>query len=241
MSLLFQNSIEKIDKLAQLAYDRLFELDPKLETEYNDRQKRSMYQDILSSIEYLNLAMKFNDNKIFIGYAVWLYQSLSYSIKKLGNERIKDQMCMRYQVLEELIGDHLSADEASQAYHHLDNAIMATENEFVNFQISSRFEAPEYLNIKREYLSLLLKNDAKGAYYLIERSFNSGVKLDDIYLKVLQEVLYELGNLWHQNIISIDKEYYCTSTTQIVLSQFYPLIFSQPKNGYKILSCAVGT
>jgi len=53
--------------------------------------------------------------------------------------------------------------------------------------------------------------------------------------------MYEVGNLWHKNIISVDKEHYCTATTQVVLSQFYPIIFGTPRKGHRILTCCVGS
>lgn len=53
--------------------------------------------------------------------------------------------------------------------------------------------------------------------------------------------MYEVGNLWHQNIITVDKEHYCTTTTQMAMSQFYPLIFSRPRKNCKFLSCSVGS
>jgi len=53
--------------------------------------------------------------------------------------------------------------------------------------------------------------------------------------------MVEVGDLWHQNQISVDKEHYCTSTTQTALSQFYPIIFDRPRNGFKMITCCVGS
>ena len=239
MSLLFHNSNEKVSELARKVYERHFELDPKLNEEYNDRQKRLMYNDILYNLEYLHVAMKFNDDKIFKEYAVWIYQLLCHLIVNLDRERIKDQMILHYEILRESLSDFLTSEEMSMAHRHLNNAIDATENECINFHVSNRFESLKYADIRKEYLNYLLNNDTKNAYRTIQKAIESGIPIQRIYIDVLQEVMYEVGNLWHQNKISIDKEHYCTSATQMILSQFYSIVFNTPKNARKVLSCCV--
>lgn len=68
-----------------------------------------------------------------------------------------------------------------------------------------------------------------------------GYTLEEIYIDILQEVMIEVGEMWHKQLITVDKEHYCTSTTQVILSQFYPLIFSSNKRNAKILTCTVGS
>ena len=68
MSLLHVSD-ERVNSLARIVYDKHFELDPKLDVEYDDRRKRLMYEDILYNLSYLDTAMKFNDDKIFSDYA----------------------------------------------------------------------------------------------------------------------------------------------------------------------------
>ena len=54
MSLLHVSD-EKVSRLARIIYDKHFELDPKLDVEYDDRRKRLMYEDILYN---LSLALR---------------------------------------------------------------------------------------------------------------------------------------------------------------------------------------
>jgi MerR family transcriptional regulator, light-induced transcriptional regulator len=39
----------------------------------------------------------------------------------------------------------------------------------------------------------------------------------------------------------VDKEHYCTSITQMVVSRFYEQVFSQPRKGRTVLTCCVGS
>jgi methanogenic corrinoid protein MtbC1 len=241
MDLLFQNMNGNLNKLAQKVYDRHFQLDPKLEFEYNDRQKRSMYKDIFYNLEYLNTAIEYEDQKIFVNYAVWLYYLLCNLIKNLEKERIRDQMIMHYELLIEVLKETLAEEEYLKASYYLNYAIEATKDACIDFHVVTAFEVDEYYEMKKEYLENLLSNDTYGAYEVIHKALNSGVSINNIFQNVLQEVLYEIGNLWHQNKITVDIEHYCTATTQMLISQFYPIIFSKPKNGFKVLACCVGS
>ena len=240
MSLLHVSD-ERVNSLARIVYDKHFELDPKLDVEYDDRRKRLMYEDILYNLSYLDTAMKFNDDKIFSDYAVWLYQLLCNLMKNLERERIKEHMVLHYQILHNVLQETLPEEEAQKASHHIRNAIEATENEAIQFQLSDRFASGRYGPIKKEYLHCILNNDTKGALRVIADAEKSGIPIDDICVEILQEVMCEIGNLWHQDKIKVDKEHYCTAVTQVALAQFHPTIFSKPRNGYTILTCCVGS
>lgn len=124
---------------------------------------------------------------------------------------------------------------------HLENAILATEAESRKPQGSDRFQNGKYVEINKKYLDLMLKNDTRSAIQTIQEAATSGIELPDIYLDILQEVMVEVGNLWHKNEITVDREHYCTTTTQSALTHFYPEIFSKPRNGYRVLTCCVGS
>lgn len=135
----------------------------------------------------------------------------------------------------------LSQAEAKKACRHLDHAIEATRQEAKQPTNNSRMINGKFDLLKQEYLDLLMQNRSKEAIALVLAASQSGMSINDIYIDVLQEVMLEIGNLWHKSLITVDKEHYCTSATQMVLSQFYPLIFSQPRNNFKILTCCIGS
>ncbi len=241
MSLLLQIPSEKVKMLAQKVYNRQFEMDPNLQNEYDDRRKRLMYEDILYNLGYLDTAISFHDCMIFEEYAVWVYQLLCNLMKDLGRERVKEQMILHYNLLKEELEETLTGAEAIMANEYIDRAIEVTASQSEKFTELSRFEEGRYSEIKKAYLQNLLKNDTRAAVAVIEEAAKNNIGIEDIYVSILQEVMYEVGNLWHKNTITVDKEHYCTSTTQVVLSSFYPVIFSRPRNGHKILTCCIGS
>ncbi len=241
MSLLFYNTSEKVISLSKKVFNRHFEIDPQLKLDYDDRRKSLMYEDILYNMSYLNIAIEFDDDKIFTEYSIWLYHLMCNLMKDLSKDRIKDQMITHYELLKVALAEILPEDEFDIAIKHLSSAIMATEAEAKDFKQSVRFDNGNFVDLRKIYLERLMKNDTMGAISVIKNASDSGIPLDSIYLEILQEVMYEVGNLWQKNIITIDKEHYCTSTTQVALSQFYPTIFSRPRNGKKIITCCVGS
>lgn len=83
-------------------FEKHFKNDPALDLEYDSRRKRLMYQDILYNLGYLNIAMEFDDDKIFTDYAIWIYQLLCNLMKDLNKDRIRNQMVLHYQMLKEV-------------------------------------------------------------------------------------------------------------------------------------------
>ena len=241
MNLIVQNSDDKINKIAQKVYAQQFDLDPKLHDHYNEQQKRAMYNDIIHNLEILVIAIKFSDSRLFWDYAVWIYQLLCHLIKNVDRQEIRKQMILHYQLLEDVLAAELPENELIKARKYLRDAIAVTIYECDNPAPIQAFETSDYETIKADYLAFILKNDTRGALGVINDAADAGVPIEEIYTNILQEVMHEVGNLWHQSIITVDKEHYCTATTQIALAQFYPVIFGSVKNGYKILSGCVGS
>lgn len=241
MSLLYLQTGENESNIARKVFEKHFEADPQLGKDYDERRKMLMFDDIMYNLSYLHTAIQLDDDKIFVEYSLWLYHLLCNLMKDLDRARVKDQMVFHYKILNDVLGEALSAEDAQKADKYLHQAIEATEYEAIHFETPSRFEKGGNEDIKTEYLNYLFKSDTKGALSVIEKAAQKGLPLEVIYEDILQDVMHEVGNLWHQHLMTVDKEHYCTSTTQMVLSQFYPVIFSAPRNGHKILTCCVGS
>lgn len=241
MSLLFQNISEDIIDLSRKIYEKHFELVPGLEDEYDNTQKRLMYNDILFNLGYLDTAVRLQDEKIFTEYSVWLYRLLCHLMKGLSRERIRDQMTGHFSVMKSAVLEDPFFYEREKAAGFIDLAIEATVRDCDEYSESEDFSMTEHYEIKKKYLETLLNNDTKKAMDYISDTLKSGAKLEEIY-KILESAMHDVGELWHKNKISVDKEHYITSATQTAMSQFYPLIYSKTeKNGYLLLSSAVGS
>ena len=76
---------------------------------------------------------------------------------------------------------------------------------------------------------------------LVAEYINAGLPLGDICVDIIAEAMRRVGDLWHGHRISVDMEHYCTSVTQMALSQLYPLIFGQKRRGKRVLVACVGS
>ena len=245
MSLLMNFSDQRFTKIAQIVFEKQFKKDPKLESEMDERRKRLMYDDVIYNISFLMTSVYFSDKKIFETYAIWLYELLCSLMKDLDRYRIMEQMVDHYQILAEILSknakDILNEDELARAKDYLEAAAIATENAVTDIQLSSSFLDGKYADIRKNYLDALLKNQTKKAYEIIYNAKKDNIPLEDIYEDILKRVMYEIGDLWHRNIVTVDREHYATSVTQTVMSTFYDDIFNQERKNKTLVSCAIGS
>jgi len=240
MGLLMLQLSKDFYKVADTVYTRQFEIDHKLESEYGEYRRKKMYEDILYNLSFLDIAERLDDELLFKNYAIWLYQLMVRLMKDLTPSRVKEQMIVHYTLLKEALRNVF--DEALYLSYekHLNIAIEATKSASDSIQ-DTAFSHGTFYEARSIYLNLLMNGDAKAAITYIQGLYHQGYAIDDIFVEVLQEVMKEIGNLWHQAKVSVEQEHYMTSVTQIAISQFYSLIFETKRNGLKLLSCTVGS
>lgn len=240
MSLLKDFTSDQSKEIARQVFDAHFKHDSKLKDEMNERRKTAMYQDILYNLSYLEIALAF-DKQIFQDYAIWIYELLCHLMPDLSRTRVAQQMVDHYRILGDTLKQYVDKDKATEMVEVLAAAIQTTEAAIDDHESVSYVAASQYSDIKVEYLERLLDNDTRGAIRVILNAVQSGIGIQEIYLHVFKDVMYEVGRLWHLNEISVDKEHYCTSVTQMAIAQFYNEVFSQPRIHRKVLTACVGS
>ena len=96
--------------------------------------------------------------------------------------------------------------------------------------------------LARQYLSALLRYDRHPASALVLEAVKNQVSIKEIYCHVFAPCQYEIGRLWQSNVVSVAQEHYCTASTQLIMSQLYPYIFSLDRTlrGTIVASCVSG-
>ena len=84
-----------------------------------------------------------------------------------------------------------------------------------------------------EYLNSLLNGEKSRCKEIVDQLIRTGIGLKELYFGLFQKSLYEVGNLWEANRISVATEHLATSITSSLMTLAYPLIFSSEKNGKK--------
>ena len=79
----------------------------------------------------------------------------------------------------------------------------------------------EITELQQTYLQELLAGRRKAAHELIMNAFHQGRAIPEIYVKVLQAALYEIGHMWENSQISVSDEHMGTVITQYIMSDLY--------------------
>jgi MerR family transcriptional regulator, light-induced transcriptional regulator len=71
------------------------------------------------------------------------------------------------------------------------------------------------------YTASALEGDRAQAQQIVTSAMDQGVSLHEIYLKLFQPSLYQIGHLWATGKVSIAQEHLATAVTQAVLGAVY--------------------
>lgn len=95
--------------------------------------------------------------------------------------------------------------------------------------------------LARRYLDLLLEGRRREAIAAVIEAVDEGLPVRDVYLRVFQPVQYEIGRRWQMNEVTVAQEHLCTATTQLIMSQLYPRLFTgAPPRHRIVVACVSG-
>ncbi len=89
------------------------------------------------------------------------------------------------------------------------------------------------------YITNLLAGNKQNCFSIVKKHIDQ-YNIKDFYFHLFQRSMYEVGELWEQNKISVATEHIATAITENLLNLFYPIIFSEERVGKKALvSCSI--
>jgi len=90
----------------------------------------------------------------------------------------------------------------------------------------------------KELLNLLMSGDRSKCSELVRNYLNNGASIEVLYETIIKEALYEVGELWEYNKISVATEHLASAIVEGILNEIYFKIISGDKiNKTVILSC----
>jgi methanogenic corrinoid protein MtbC1 len=81
------------------------------------------------------------------------------------------------------------------------------------------------------YLDALLRHDAATAARVVEDALGDGAAVDEVYLRILQPALYDVGHRWAMGELDVAEEHYTTTVTQQVLERLSARMRVPPRDG----------
>ena len=76
-----------------------------------------------------------------------------------------------------------------------------------------------------DLLAALRAGDRRAAYRSIDRALDSGTELRDVYLRMVQPAMREIGRLWEDNVITVAEEHLATAIAQASMSRAFERVF----------------
>lgn len=93
-------------------------------------------------------------------------------------------------------------------------------------------------DVYREYLSLLLTGNKPGCAKIVQTLINNNIDIETLYLSLFKRSLYEIGDLWAANKVSVATEHICTAITENLMTLAHPLIFRKINSSNRaIVAC----
>ncbi len=221
-----------INSLARDAVKRQYLAERQIWKKYGSSGRQRAVEDARFHLLFLAEAVKAGEPILFREYISWL----KLLFKGLGfpNNSLVSTINYTFDTVYEKLSEQQQKQIEIYQSEGLDAAAGTPKtSSFIN-------EGNEAGQIAKKYLQLLLNRNQHEALKLITGAVENGFQISDIYLKVFQPVQREVGRLWQTGSISVAEEHYCSSATQMVMSQFYPAIFSTPKINRRLLAASVG-
>lgn len=220
------------DTLPLKVLEKHFDKQPKLKEIYTERHIKLYLEDTAYHLIYLAESIISNEQVLFNEYLAWI-KTFFENLPVTDDDIIHNLEIIR----DELI---INLPEQSSA---LTSKVINTGIDFYKKKTAASVtylqESNPLFNLATEYLNYLLVGDKDSALNLIMNSVKSNISIKDLYLNVFQVTQKETGRLWQIQKINVAQEHFITASTQLIISQLYPYIFSNVKKEKTILVTCV--
>ncbi len=222
-----------VSLLAERAVELQYQRQPGLWRPYGEVGLEKSRRDMGYHLTYLLEALQAQTPALFIEYLHWV-QELFTSLQFPEDVVLVSLECLE-QAMRELPPGGAEMRPAlellAQARTHL---------------MQEKRETPGYLTgdrpidqLARDYLAALLRADRRAASQMVLNAWRNGVSIKELYREVFERTQREIGRLWQTNRISVAQEHYCTAATQMIMSQFYPYLFTGERKDRRAITCCV--
>lgn len=238
MSLLWMEYESEFEHLVEASYARESHDKEVYFKSISERARKIIYRDTRYNIDYLYTAYVLEDEKIMTTYAVWLYELMAGIHKeRFTGEQTKKYVISHLEAIKKVIPDVVSQDKCQKLQNLIEKA-----QQCIRDYVPDNKEKREscYEKEIEAYMNCLFRKDSRQAIRLIREFIDQGMNLDDIYVEILSESMRRVGELWHTAEITVDTEHYCTSVTQMAMTQMYDKLFDGERKNKTILSVCPG-
>lgn len=174
--------------------------------------------DIVYHLKYIDLAIDYDELKIFSNYFEWLRDVfISYNLSV-------HELIRALYALAEAITYLFDDKYAKRVYNIIDTTIQSSINQRIKgepltFSKNYNHIDDDLYTIYDKYLEAILNLDNEEAFKIINEVIDKGYNTKEIYMNIFQRALYKLGELWQKNMITVAQEHYGTSITRRIMER----------------------
>ncbi len=203
-------------------------------TDFTAIQKQASIRDAKYNIESLANAIEIESVANFNDYIIWLRDILrTYNFEEIMlidhlNLLLDYVMCNYNEEIGKIV--KLFIDEG------IDSILNSKEEEHSYLDNSGELKtlAQNYFN------ALLNMNKSEAVKLVLDVVEQDETPIEDLYMKVFTNVLYEIGRYWALRKITVGQEHFTTAVTVFTMSLLYDKIFNHEKKEYKMMGVCVG-
>ncbi len=223
---------DRKDRIAASVTDEFLRRHPDWVTRYGDRARRHGVEDAGYHIEFLAAAVEAGSMPAFEEYVRWTAGVLA--ARGIGIEFLAENLV---QIERQFSGDLPPTDRDGVAA-------------FLAAGLDACKRGPTQTALPREqaldgtvgvFVSALLAAQRKAAVTIALDALARGGSIVDLYVDLFQAALYEIGQRWQRNEISVADEHMATAIVQYVLAQVYErLPIPSPTKGRMLVAGVAG-
>jgi MerR family transcriptional regulator, light-induced transcriptional regulator len=184
---------------------------------YGSRAIERGEQDAIYHLEFLAAAIEAGSSPAFENYARWCGRMLE------ARGIARSFVIENFEQIRARLRRHFSLEETNfvESFIHAGSAAMAGDTPVLAAQGD-----PSRLPEQQLFLQAILSPNRKAATDVALGALRAGRSIQDLYLHIFQESLYEVGRLWESNKITVAQEHMATAITQSVMALVYEQIVS---------------
>lgn len=220
------------DRIAAFVTDRYFELHPACAHADSPRIRRLCHEDTAHHLDQLCCALELGDTESFDAYLAWLRSVLTH--RQLPLQHTVDALSLIRDWIAVNI-PHAAVKDAVAIIEHGTDLLMRGES-------ASSDDASQMPNVPTaavtDYSLALVSGHRDTAVQRVVEAMARGASLVDVSVDLVQPALYQIGQLWEQNRISVAQEHLATAITQNALAAgFARAEFLEPNGRTAAFAC----
>ncbi len=222
------------DKISEEVTNQYFASNPGCATDLRDRITDMCKVDLGHHLRFLVNALSVGAEEIFIDYARWLKDVL-----KSRNQSIEHPKGS-FKTLKQSILSRVQESDKAIIIRVMDAGINALDDS-VNYAILPVKNVNRLLDKHEDYTTALAVGNRGLAESIVKDKLKEGIGLIDVEVGIIQPAMYEIGNLWQQNKITVAQEHLATAISQNAIARAYALAeFADPLDKKVVCACVEG-